>query len=183
METQCLKITEKVSFSIAIGASYVYIWGHKSLLKMPKIVNLESLWNHEAFGQTVLPDRTNLVENVKIEISNETIWVIFKHCVKWWKAEKRKPKGPIFLFSGKQNFIEFDSRWREKSATQTVKCQLNPMCSRATMAKSVVTICENSPSCHFTWLVVLELWIYAIMSFSITTGYMPKSQQYPSWTF
>ena len=99
------------------------------------------------------------------------------------KGEKRKPKGPIFLFSGKQNFIEFDSRWREKSATQTVKCQLNPMCSRATMAKSVVTICENSPSCHFTWLVVLELWIYAIMSFSITTGYMPKSQQYPSWTF
>ena len=45
-----------------------------------KIVNLESLWNHEAFGQTVLPDRTKLVENAKIENSNETILLIFKQC-------------------------------------------------------------------------------------------------------
>ena len=38
-----------------------------------------------AGGQTILPDRSlligqKLVENVKIENSNATFWVIFKHC-------------------------------------------------------------------------------------------------------
>ena len=38
-----------------------------------------------ACGQTVLPDRSvlieqKLVENAKIEKSNETFWVIFKQC-------------------------------------------------------------------------------------------------------
>ena len=39
----------------------------------------------EAFGQTVLPDRSilkgqNLVENAKIKNSKAPFWVIFKHC-------------------------------------------------------------------------------------------------------
>ena len=39
MLTQCLKITEKVSFNIASEASYVYILSGQSSLKMPKMVN------------------------------------------------------------------------------------------------------------------------------------------------
>ena len=46
---------------------------------------LVSFRNPEACAQTVLPDRSaligqKLVENAKIENSNATYWMIFKHC-------------------------------------------------------------------------------------------------------
>ena len=57
---------EKVPFNIASEASYVYI--------LPKIVHLSSFGKPEAFGQTVLPDRSiligqKLMGNAKLEIS------------------------------------------------------------------------------------------------------------------
>ena len=36
MQTQCLKITEKVSFNFASEASYVYILSGQKLIKNPK---------------------------------------------------------------------------------------------------------------------------------------------------
>ena len=84
--SQCLKITEKVSFNIASEANYVYI--------IPKIVNLASFWKSEACGQTVLPDRSllisqKLVENAKmakiqmrhVPILNETFFLWFLNTV------------------------------------------------------------------------------------------------------
>ena len=55
-----------------ILGNFQTFWVDKSLLKMPKTVNLASFWKPEAFGQTVLPDRSILVgqklmENAKIE--------------------------------------------------------------------------------------------------------------------
>ena len=41
--SQCLKITEKVSFNIASEASYVYILSGQKLIKMPKIVHFGEL--------------------------------------------------------------------------------------------------------------------------------------------
>ena len=72
---QCLKIPQKVSFNIASEASYVYIIKvDKTLLKMPKI------WKPEAWGQTVLPDRTKIGEKCQkvkrdILIHFQTLWV------------------------------------------------------------------------------------------------------------
>ena len=61
-------MTEKVSFNIASEASYVYILRGS---KMPKMSILPCFRKPEAFGKTVLPDRSvligqKLVENAKI---------------------------------------------------------------------------------------------------------------------
>ena len=48
--TQCLKISEKISFKIASEASYVYLM----LPKKDKVFNFTIL--QPVFGQTVLPD-------------------------------------------------------------------------------------------------------------------------------
>ena len=73
---RCLKITEKVSFNIASGASYVYILSGQKLNKKCQKCQKWSIWRvfwkHEACGQTVLPDRSVLIghklaENAKIE--------------------------------------------------------------------------------------------------------------------
>ena len=50
------------------------------------MVKLASFCKPEAYGQTVLPDRSivigqKLKENAKIQNSNSTFWVIFKQCV------------------------------------------------------------------------------------------------------
>ena len=65
-ETQCLKITEKVSFNIASEASYVYILSKQKLIKNTK------KWSILTSFQTVLPGRSllirqKLVENAKIQ--------------------------------------------------------------------------------------------------------------------
>ena len=71
--TQCLKITEKVSFNIASEASYVYILsGQKFIKNAKKWSILASFWKPEARSQTVLPDRSvligqKLMENAKIQ--------------------------------------------------------------------------------------------------------------------
>ena len=66
-------MTEKVAFNIASEASNVYILSGQMLIKMPKKSILASFWNSEAYGQTVLPDKSLLIgkkleENAKIEI-------------------------------------------------------------------------------------------------------------------
>ena len=83
MDSRCLKITEKVSFSIASEASYVYIFNGPKLIENAK---LASFWKSEACGQSVLPDRSlligqKLVENARIKkfkcdiLSNfQTMW-------------------------------------------------------------------------------------------------------------
>ena len=69
-----VEITE-MSHSIlrAKRATYVYIFSGQFL-------------KPEAYGQTVLPDRSiligqKLVENAKIKYSNATFWVVFKQSV------------------------------------------------------------------------------------------------------
>ena len=79
---RCLKITAKVSFNIASEATFSF-WVDKSQIKMPKMVHFGVFL--KACAQTVLPDRSaligqKLVENAKIENSNATYWMIFKHC-------------------------------------------------------------------------------------------------------
>ena len=66
--SQCLKITEKVSFNKS-EASYVHILSGQKFIKNWSI--LASFWTPEACGQTVLPDRSlqigqKLIENDKI---------------------------------------------------------------------------------------------------------------------
>ena len=65
---------KKVAFNIASEASYVYILSGQKLLKNSI---LASFWKLDAWGQTVLPDRSiligqKLVENAKIEKFNWT---------------------------------------------------------------------------------------------------------------
>ena len=91
--TQCLKISEKVSFNVASEASYVYILSGQKFIKNTKngqfwrvFENLklavkqcyQTFRNPDSGGQTVLPDRSlligkKLVENAKIEIANATL--------------------------------------------------------------------------------------------------------------
>ena len=69
--TQCLKITEKVSFNIASEASYVYILIGQNLIKMPKMVHFGeflktwSLRSNSVTRQVSLIGQ-KLVENAKI---------------------------------------------------------------------------------------------------------------------
>ena len=71
-EPRCFEITEKVSFDIASGASYVYILsGQKFIKNAGKNCPFWRVLKSEACGQTVLPDRSVLirqkwVENAKI---------------------------------------------------------------------------------------------------------------------
>ena len=68
-----MKITEKVSISIASEASYAYILSGQKLIKNAKNGPFwRSFEKPEACGQTVLPDRSivigqKLVENAKIQ--------------------------------------------------------------------------------------------------------------------
>ena len=55
---RCMKITEKVAFSIASETSYVYILSGQKLIKNAKKL---SIGKHEAYGQKVLLDRSILV--------------------------------------------------------------------------------------------------------------------------
>ena len=55
----------------------------------------------EAYGQTVLPDRSiligqKLVENAKIKYSNATFWVVFKLSVmvSFWRGNRQIEKLP-----------------------------------------------------------------------------------------
>ena len=57
MLTQCLKISEKVSFNIASEASYVYIFSGQKFIKNAKNGQLKS----ETCCETVLPDRSILI--------------------------------------------------------------------------------------------------------------------------
>ena len=63
--SQCLKITEKVSFNIGSLASYVYILSGKSSLKMPKKGDFLKAWN--------------------LRSSSVTRQVNFNRQKKWWK--------------------------------------------------------------------------------------------------
>ena len=81
-----MKISEKVSFNIASEASYVYILSGQKFIKNAEMVNLASFWKSEAYGQTVLPDKSllighKLVESAEMENLSCDILVIFKHCV------------------------------------------------------------------------------------------------------
>ena len=62
--SQCLKITEKVSFHVASKASYVYILSEQ---KFTKICQNGEFLKPEACGQTVLPDRSILIGQKLLE--------------------------------------------------------------------------------------------------------------------
>ena len=73
-KSQCLKITEKVSFNIAREATFKYILSGQKLIKNAKNGPFWRVFaKPEACGQTVLPDRSvligqKLVENAKIQM-------------------------------------------------------------------------------------------------------------------
>ena len=74
-----MKITEKVAFSIASEASYVYILSGQKFIKNAKNGPFWTFWKPEAWGQTVLPDMSiligqKLVENPNIENLHETFF-------------------------------------------------------------------------------------------------------------
>ena len=69
MMIRCFKIKEKVSLNIASEASYVYILSN-SVTRMVISTKGQNWW----------------------EKSNETFWVIFKHCVMKWG-----PQAAIFI--------------------------------------------------------------------------------------
>ena len=59
---------------------------------MPKMVHFVIL---KLAVKKVLPDRSivirqKLVENAKMENSNETFWIIFKHCVTFEKIRAKR---------------------------------------------------------------------------------------------
>ena len=59
--TQCLEITENVSFNIASEASYVYILSRQKFIETAKKWSILAIFlKPEACGQTVLPDRSLL---------------------------------------------------------------------------------------------------------------------------
>ena len=61
----------KSRIQIASEASYVYILSKQKFIKMSKTANLGDFWKPEVCGQTVLPEKSllmeqKLVENAKI---------------------------------------------------------------------------------------------------------------------
>ena len=54
--SECLKITEKVSFNIASEASCVYILSGQKLIKIQKMSIFGEIWKHVPYDQTALPD-------------------------------------------------------------------------------------------------------------------------------
>ena len=81
---RCMKITEKVAFSIASEPSYVYILSGQKLIKNAKNGTLAKFWKPKGFSQTVLPDTSVLksgknrgkYQNAKIQM--RYFLVIFK---------------------------------------------------------------------------------------------------------
>ena len=77
--TQCLKITEKVAFNIASEASYVYILSGQKFAKNGQIWRVFE--NLKLAVKQCYQTGQKLVENAKkLKNTNETFWVIFKHC-------------------------------------------------------------------------------------------------------
>ena len=66
-DPQCLKIAQKVALNIASEASYVYISSGQKLIKNAKNDQFSDFLKTKACCQTVLPDRSILVENAKIK--------------------------------------------------------------------------------------------------------------------
>ena len=81
--TQCLKITEKVSFNTANEASYVYILSEQKFIRNGKNSQFRQVFlKAEACSQTLVPDRSlligqKLMEVAKIEKFKCDLWVIF----------------------------------------------------------------------------------------------------------
>ena len=64
---RCLKITEKVLFNFASEASYVYILNGQNFMKNAKNGQFGEFVKTKACGQTVLPDRSILIEQKLVE--------------------------------------------------------------------------------------------------------------------
>ena len=84
---QCLKISEKVAFIIASEASYVYILSGQKLIKNAKNSQSWRLFENlmlavkQCYQTGHFKQDKNWWKMPKLKISNETFWVIFKHCV------------------------------------------------------------------------------------------------------
>ena len=72
--SQCLKITEKVAFNIASEASYVC--NGQKFIKNAKNGQFWWVFETKPFGQTMLPDRSILVEQKLMEIAKvpKIVW-------------------------------------------------------------------------------------------------------------
>ena len=98
---QCLKVTEKVSFNIVSEASYVYI------LSGQKLIENGQFWQvfekPDAYGQTVLPDRSILIgqkwlEKAKIEKFKCDILGDFQTLCSWSLGKLGIKLFPLFFF-------------------------------------------------------------------------------------
>ena len=76
----CVKIIEKVSFNIASVANYVYILSGQKIIKNAKKWSiLATFWKLDAFGQTVLPDRSVLIGQKLVEMPKFKKWDILNN--------------------------------------------------------------------------------------------------------
>ena len=78
LNSQCLKITEKVSFNIAFT-----FWVDKSWLKMPKMVHFGEFfktWSLRSNSVTRQVSFNRTKSGEKCQNSNAKFWVIFKQC-------------------------------------------------------------------------------------------------------
>ena len=68
--TQCLKITEKVSFNTANEASYVYILSEQKFIRNGKNSQFRQVFlKAEACSQTLVPDRSLLIGQKLMEVA------------------------------------------------------------------------------------------------------------------
>ena len=107
--SQCLKITEKVTFNIASEASYVYILSGQKFIKNGQFWRLFEnlkLAVKQCYQTGQFQWDKNLMKMPKLKNSNETFWVIFKHCVPisghifsslWISAFEWTPESHLFI--------------------------------------------------------------------------------------
>ena len=84
--SQCLQITEKVSFNIASEASCVYILSGQKFIKNAKngpiwrVVEYLKILVKQCYQKGLIELDKNWWKMPKLKYSNATFWVIFKHC-------------------------------------------------------------------------------------------------------
>ena len=115
---QCLKIMKKVSFNKSYGATFTF-WVDKSSLKVPKMVNFGEFLKPEECNQTVLPDRSFLIEkklmkNAKIEKLKSDIFFCKMNHFYIFRMVFSINFGPI------KNYLSGNTVWSQASVFQKV---------------------------------------------------------------
>ena len=99
--TQCLKITEKSHSTLRAKRATFTFKVDKSSLKMPKMVHYdEFLKTRSLLSNRVTRQVTFWWKMPKFENSNETFWVIFKHC--GWLQNLKQQFWAVQIFTSRR---------------------------------------------------------------------------------